>query len=206
MLLQIALDMETQEKAIGVLDQVHDLIDIIEAGLVANVEGSKIVKVFKDRYNLPVIWDQKVTDIWDCYPAIDFGADFISLNSETPYDRFANAVKYAHEHNCQVIADFCWETCNAEKMLKFEELGADQISLYPNYDHSKPAADTINLQVAKTVVKRADISVYGSLSVDNMIPVLELKPDILVVGMAIWKAENPREAALAIRELMKKYE
>ena len=208
MLLQLALDCESAERAIEVCDQCHDVIDIIEAGQVANTEGAKFVKVLKERYpKKPVVWDMKINNFYTARPAIDFGADYVSFVQDSPVEEIIEGVKYAHEHNCKVIGDMVFTKCDAEKMLMLEELGCDQISLYPNYvqDHAPQLHDTVALQVAKLILKKAEISVYGGLNLSNMTPVCELKPDIIAVGQAIWNVKKPREAAIAIKEFMNKY-
>lgn len=208
MLLQLALDCESAERAIEVCDQCHDIIDIIEAGQVANTEGAKFVKVLKERYpKNPVVWDLKVNNLYTCVPAINYGADYVSLLQDSPVSEFVSGLKYAHERNCKVIGDMVFTKCDSEKMLMLEELGCDQISLYPNYvqDHAPILHDVLALQVAKLVLKKAEISVYGGLNLKNMAPVCDLKPDIIVVGQAIWNVEKPREAAIAIKEFMSKY-
>ena len=208
MLLQLALDCESGEKAIEVCDQCHDIVDIIEVGQVANTEGAKFIKVLKKKYpKNPIVWDMKVNNLYTCTPAIEYGAAYISLQVSSPVEEIVDGVKYAHEHNCKVIGDMVFTKCDSEGMLKLEELGCDQISLYPNYvqNHAPILHDVLALQVAKMVLKKAEISVYGGLNLKNMAPVCELKPDIIVVGQAIWNVDKPREAAIAIKEFMSKY-
>ena len=53
---------------------------------------------------------------------------------------------------------------------------------------------------------KMEVSTYGGFTLENVRPVLECKPHILVVGAAIWKAEDPRAVTEAFLKLMKEYE
>jgi len=169
--------------------------------------GALFIPKVKEKYpGKEVVWDMKVRFLYTNKPAIDLGADYVSVSDDASDDDIREHLEYGHAHNCKIIGDMITEKSGSNMLMRFEELGVDQISFHPNAHHDRyPVGDVLQLQIAKLVTTHTEISAYGGFTVDNMIPVLELKPDVIVIGAAIWEAEDPRKAAIEIRELMAKY-
>ena len=206
MKLQIALDCTSAERAIEVMDQVKDVVDIIELGQVGVVQGAIFIKEMQKRYpDLEIILDLKVNHIYSYLPAIEYGVDYISV-ADMPEERLEETVEQAHKGGVKVVGDVGYSCCDAKSMYDYAKYGCDQLSFFPFISHEN--SSLLPLKLANLVKEETniEISVYGALTVNNLIPVLELTPDIVVVGAAIWNAENPRQAALEIRDLMNRYE
>ncbi len=208
MKLQIAMDMTSIDQYWDVLDKVHDLVDIIEIGNIGMYEGARLIPLTKEKYpDNEVLWDQKVQFLYSNIPAIDLGADYVSVDADANDDTFRSHLEYCHKKGCKVVGDMITASAGSVQMLRLEGLGVDQISFHPNAHHDRyPVGDVMQLQIAQIVVEHTEISAYGGFTLDNVRPVLELRPQVICVGAAIWKAEDPRKVTLAFRELMKEYE
>lgn len=205
MKLQLAFDNSSAEEFFTVMEQVKDVIDVVELGWLGNHLGAIFIKEVKAKYpNIPLVWDQKSATMFDCMPPVEYGADFVSIAFCN--EAMAKAVvDLAHPKGTKVVGDLVHSACDGQAVLKFVNAGCDEISLFPfmSYDDH----DVAPLKVVNVLKERYgfNTSVYGKLTVDNMVPVLEQKPDIIVIGAAIVKAADPRAAALKIKELMSKY-
>ena len=206
--LQIACDMTDIDLMWKVLDATYDLIDIIELGNIGQYEGARIIPMVREKYpNCEIMWDQKQSMLYTDVPAFESGADYVSVDSRSTYEtfqqHFAMREKYGSKIVCDMIGDFEGPT----KAIYAEKIGCDQISFHPNLDHDAyPVGDVKRLKYIKDAVDKIEVSTYGGFTLENVRPVLECKPDVLVVGAAIWKAEDPRAVTLKFRELMKEYE
>jgi len=205
MKLQLAFDNSSKEEFYSIMEQVKDVIDVVELGWLGNHLGAIFIKEVKEKYpDIPLVWDQKSATMFDCMPPVEYGADYVSI-------AFCNgavaraAVDLAHPKGIKVVGDLVHSACDGQAVLKFVEAGCDEISLFPFMSYEDH--DVMPLKVVNVMKERYgfQVSVYGKLTVDNMRPVLEQKPDIIVIGGAIVKAKNPREEALKIKALMNEY-
>ena len=208
MKLQVAMDMTSIEQYWSVLEKVYDIVDIIEIGNIGMYNGAVLIPQTKEKYpNKEILWDQKVQLLYTNIPAVDLGADYVSVDADA-CDEFFNAhLDYCHKKGCKVVGDMITASAGSTQMLRLEKLGVDQISFHPNAHPDRyPVGDVMQMQIARIVVDHTEICTYGGFTLDNVKPVLELKPDIVCVGAAIWDAKDPRAVALAFRNLMEKYE
>ncbi|QQO08534.1 hypothetical protein [Breznakiella homolactica] len=205
MKLQLAFDNSSAEDFFRVMDQVKDVIDVFELGWLGNHLGAIFIKEAKAKYpNIPLVWDQKSATMFDCMPPVEYGADYVSIAfCSEPVAKAA--VDLAHPKGVKVVGDIVHSACDGQAILKFARVGCDEISLFPFMGYDNP--DVTPLKVANVMREQngLPISVYGKLTVDNMKPVLELKPDIVVIGAAIVQAADPRTEAMKIKDLMAKY-
>jgi len=207
MKLQIAMDMTSPELFWDVLEKVHDVVDIVELGNIGMYCGALMIPEVKAKYpGKAICWDQKVSSLYTNRPAIDLGADYVSVSNDASDKSFIEHMEYARPMNCKIVADMVTMDAGSATFIRLEKLGVDQITFYPNAHRDRyPVGDVYTLEIAKKLVEKTEISTYGGFTPANMIPVLELKPDVVVVGAYIWDAEDPRAAALEIRALMDKY-
>jgi len=205
MKLQIAMDMTTKEVFWDVLEKIHDLIDIIELGNIATFTGADFIPIVKEKYpGKEIVWDMKVAFLYTNIPAIDLGADYVSVADNATDQDFIEHLEYCHARGCKVIGDMV-TAAGSRGFIRLEKLGVDQISFYPNAFDKYPVGDVKQFEIGKLLVKNTEMAPYGGFTPENVIPVLELKPDVLIVGKAIWDAEDPRAVTLKFRELMEQY-
>lgn len=208
MKLQIAMDMTSVDLYWDVLDKIHDLVDIIEIGNIGMYEGARLIPLTREKYpENEILWDQKVQFLYTNIPAIDYGADYVSVDADAPDDSFKDHLEYCHKKGCKVVGDMITASAGSAQMFRLEKLGVDQISFHPNALHENyPMGDVMQMKIARVAVQHTEICAYGGFTAKNIRPVLELKPEVVCVGAAIWNAEDPRKATQEILDIMKEYE
>lgn len=207
MKLQLAMDMTNEDLFWNVLSKTHDLIDIVELGNIGMYLGAQLIPKVRAKYpKLEILWDQNVKYLYANIPAINLGADYVTVDAAASDEDFELHLEYAHKLGCKVVGNLNAETAGSAQMIRLEELDVDQISFHPNaHQDLFPTGDVLQLQIAKLVLNQAEISTYGGFTLGNVYPVLALKPDIVCVGAAIWNDDDPRRAAQSFRALIEKY-
>ena len=205
MKLQFAMDKSDLEKNFRVVEEIKDLIDMVELGGLGLYTGLGGIKMVREKFpGLTLVWDQKCCSTFSNNQAIDHQPDFISI-ARMDDDTAKKTVDYAHSKGVKVVGDVQMLAMNGFEIMKYLKAGCDEISLFAVLSHD----DRYPLPTKIAQIFREKygfkFSVWGKLTRDNMIPVLECKPDILVIGTAIYDAPNPREETLKIKELMAKY-
>ncbi len=215
MQLQLAVDLFNDphiDKAIDLIDQVRDYIDIIEMDGVLIEEGPGCLKVIKDRYPEKIVYaDPKTLYAGRAEVYYRNGADCVTLSCLASDDDYKAAVNYAHSHGKIVASDFCIveKVGIAERMVQMDHLGVDIVSFGVSVDYALEGANYDNptaLLISKHLLKSAKRSVMGGVTVDNIEKLAKHKPDIIVAGRGIYDTENPREAARMMKEIMNKYD
>lgn len=210
MKLQLAMDMYDENLYWDVLEKTHDLIDLLELGNIGGRMGTKLICDTREKYpDLVIVWDQKATHFYPCMGACDDKPDFLSFTTDAEDNQIEKIVKLCREKGVGIIGDMYVGHNGPEDVQKVLKYGCDQISFHPNADSTKyPMGDVMILDYAKAIIgdRKIDISAYGGMTRKNVRPVLERKPDIIVIGQDIWNVPDPRQACIEWRELMKEYE
>ena len=208
MKLQIACDMTDIDLMWKVLDATHDLIDIIELGNIGQYEGARLIPMCKERYpECEVMWDQKQVMLYTDVPAFELGADYVSIDARSTDAVIQQHFAMREKYGSKVVYDMIGDFEGPAHALHAEKIGCDQVSFHPNLDpEAYPVGDVKKLKYIMDAVDHIEVSTYGGFTVENVRPVLECRPDVIVVGAAIFTAEDPRAVTLKFRELMKEYE
>lgn len=204
---QLAMDMTNEDQFWEVLSKTQDLIDIVEIGNIGTYLGAQLIPKVRAKYpRLEIVWDQNVRSLYANIPAINLGADYVSVDASATDEDFILHLEYAKKLNCKIVANMNVDTAGSAQMFRLEDLGVDQISFHPNaHERLYPAGDVLQLQIAKLILRQAEISVHGGFTLGNVYPVLEFKPDVVVVGAAIWSSADPRKITKDFHELLAKY-
>lgn len=209
MKLQIAMDMYDMDLYWKVLEQVHDVVDIVELGNIAGLGGSRLIGETREKYpDLCILWDAKATHYYPCMGVIDAKPAYLSMSSDADDFNYKMTIELAHAKGVKVIGDLLPGYDSPNQIHRLVDLGVDQISFHPNADPKKyPMGDVLLLDYVQAIApKDMELAAYGGFTLENVHPVLERKPEIIVVGAAIWKAEDPRAEAIRWNELLRKYE
>lgn len=207
--LQVAMDMTDLDLYWKVLEEVHDLADIIEIGLIAHRGGSVLIEQTREKYpDSVIVWDTKEAHFITNSTIIPLKPDYLSVASFADIENIEATVKMAHEYGVKVIGDFLPGHNGPDDVIRMCSLGVDQVSAHPNADSRKyPMGDTFVYDYVKALAPEGmEISTYGGFTPENVLPLLERKPDIVVVGQSIWKDNDPRESTKRWKKLLAEYD
>ncbi len=205
MLLQLALD---RPEHFAVLTAVHDLVDIVEVGtpVLKRYGVSAIATARELSSGAPVLADTKTVDGGglEAHLVLGAGATMMTVLSVASPATHAIVGAAAAEHGAWVVVDTITESGKSELLPEGATYPASYgyVAVHAPSD-MRVAGTPITSHIAAVRDMRARgwrVSLAGGIGPDTLDAVLEVEPEILVVGSAITEAENPREVAQWIRE------
>ncbi|MFD1173511.1 3-hexulose-6-phosphate synthase [Oceanobacillus picturae] len=204
MKLQLALDRLSREECFRILEETKESVDIIEVGTgVIKEYGMEIVRQVRARYpDKTIVADMKTCDAGkhEAKQAFEAGADITTVMAFSGDLTIADTLRVAKEHGSRIMTDLL-EVDKAERVEELVGLGVDLVSLHVGKDKQQEGSFDTSLFA---LVKDHDIevTVAGGINAETLPDIIEGKPDTVIVGSAITKAENPREAADQLKELL----
>lgn len=208
MKLQIALDVKTIKEAVDIVKEVHDYIDIIEAGMVSLYCGLDAVKSLKEHFpDLEVLADLKTMDGgYGCSKAaFEYGADYATVAGVAGDNTILGGIKAGKEFNRKIVVDMISTKNFNTRVKEVDDMGVDIICVHTAYDvyDNSDATPLGELQLAKKIVKNAKISVAGGISFSTIEDIISLNPDIVVIGGAIVGSNNMKETAKRFSKIIR---
>lgn len=207
MKLQIGLDDITLDAAVKLLGNVADSIDIIETGTPLVLEyGMEAVRTMRRAFpGKAILCDAKIMDGGTIEAAAAFraGADYVTVLGVADTSTISAVVKEAGTWGKQVVADLLCVEDFETAIPALEALGVDMVAVHVGVDQQRsgrtPLHDLIRL---RSIVKKAKVAVAGGISSATLLQYLPHGPDVVIVGGAIYNAQNPLAEAMALRALM----
>ncbi|WP_249869101.1 3-hexulose-6-phosphate synthase [Oceanobacillus saliphilus] len=204
MKLQLALDRLTRDECLQIVSETEKLIDLIEVGTgVIKEYGMAIVRQMRDLYpDKIIVADMKTCDAGghEAKQAFEAGADIVTVMAFSSDLTIKETLKVAAEYGKQVMVDLL-EVISRDRLAELQNISVNLVSLHVGIDKQQEGnfnTDLFNL------VKGFDfeVSVAGGINLDTFIDIVQEKPDTIIVGSAITKAENPKEAATKMKNML----
>lgn len=198
--LQLALDLVNIPEAIKVVKEVEEYIDIVEIGtpVVIN-EGLRAVKEVKAAFpNLKVLADLKIMDAagYEVMKASEAGADIITILGAAEDMSIKGAVEEAKAQGNKILVDMIGIKDIETRAMELDELGVDYICVHTGYDLQAIGQNSFeDLMTIKNVVKNAKTAIAGGIKLDTLPEVVQLKPDLIIVGGGIANQDDKAAAA-----------
>lgn len=198
--LQLALDLVNIPEAIEVVKEVEEYIDIVEIGtpVVIN-EGLRAVKEVKAAFpNLKVLADLKIMDAagYEVMKASEAGADIITILGAAEDMSIKGAVEEAKAQGNKILVDMIGIKDIKSRAKELDELGVDYICVHTGYDLQAIGQNSFeDLMTIKNVVKNAKTAIAGGIKLDTLPEVVQLKPDLIIVGGGIANQDDKAAAA-----------
>lgn len=205
MKLQIALDLDSLEKAQEIGERIHDLVDIIGLGTPLMLkEGTRAVAEMKKRFpDVLILADMKIADggYVEAKFAFDEGADIVTVLGISADETILGVRRAAREAGKMVYVDMLSVENLAERSRELDALDVDIIGVHTAFDVQKTGRTPFNdLAVLKANCKNAQVAVAGGIKLDTIHRAGELGADIAIVGNALVGSENIRETAVKFKE------
>lgn len=207
MKLQIALDDIEMERALALVEEVREYIDIIEMGTpFIYQEGIRAVSVFKEAFpEKEILADMKIMDAgyYEAEQALKAGADYVTFLAVTDKGTAKACVQAADKYGKEAVADMICVEDIPKCVKELEELGVHGIAVHTGVDQQAAGRTPLgDLEILKKHCKTAKISVAGGINEKTIASYAQLQPDIVIVGSGLCHAENPKEMAKIIKEGM----
>ncbi|RKY90776.1 3-hexulose-6-phosphate synthase [candidate division KSB1 bacterium] len=211
MKLQLALDMVDIEGAKAILKEVNGVIDIAEVGTPFVIkEGLRAVTEIKNAYpSLKVLADLKIMDAGEHEARLGFhaGADIVTVLGVADDITIRRVVKAARECRGQVMVDMISVADIEKRAVQIDNFGVDYICVHTAFDVQDSANDPLEeMKLLKHALQNAKPAIAGGIKKDTLKQIIPYKPEIVVVGGSITSRPDVRQAALEIKEIMKKGE
>lgn len=202
--LQIAVDGVEMEGALALAAALHDVVDIFEVGTPLILRsGLETVRRLKDRYpGMTVLADTKIADGGkiECGDACRAGADIVTVLAFADDAVVRGVIDMAHACGRKAMADLIHVRDIESRAAHMLELGADYVCVHTAYDLQAEGRTPLSeLECLSRILPGERLAVAGGIRNETIDSYLALRPGIVIMGSALYGAEDPRAAALGAR-------
>jgi 3-hexulose-6-phosphate synthase/6-phospho-3-hexuloisomerase len=197
--LQFAVDAESIEEFVSVIETVYFHFDILEIGTPLIIaEGLRAVEIFKTRWPDKIcLADTKIMDAGSKEADIAFnkGADIVTVLGCADDVTIVEVVKTARKYNKRVMVDLmnCRNLSYRVKQLK--TLDVDILCVHAATDSKKDIPGLFNELKAVRKLVKCPLAIAGGISENTILDAVSAGASIVIVGGAISRAEHPAETA-----------
>ena len=220
MKLQLTIDHGKRHEVIAIVDKLADHVDVVEIGYPQIVTfGLDLIKDIRAAHpDLCICVDAKVfhggTGVTTrCF---DAGADIVTVLSAAPNPVISKMVEKAHSYGGQIMCDMSAPARSvAQRTAEVDDLGVDYVAVHtgylPEYDYDlethrrwfTPKVKPLDLaKVAKRNLRHAGLCLNTGINEGNIREVLELRPEVVMVGRGILDSDDWVAAAERLRRYM----
>ncbi|MEC2159589.1 3-hexulose-6-phosphate synthase [Virgibacillus halodenitrificans] len=203
--LQLALDRLDWDTCFQVVEDTEEAIDYIEIGTgVIKEYGMAIVREMRKRYpDKVIVADMKICDAGkhEAKQAFEAGADITTVMAFASPITIQDTMEVARECDKQVMVDLLGVT-SQEQIRELNEINVMSVGLHIGKDQQQK--NTFHHDLF-SLVKGYDfnVTVAGGINLETLPQIVERRPDTVIVGSAITKAEKPKRAAQEMKHIMK---
>ncbi|KIL41507.1 3-hexulose-6-phosphate synthase [Gordoniibacillus kamchatkensis] len=208
---QLALDRMTIPEAIEMARTVQDHVDWIEVGTSLIKEfGMDSVKAIKKAFpDKVVVADMKTFDNAKyefelCYQA---GADVATVMGAAPLVTVETCMDTAAKYGKTVMIDLLHTSADQQAYLFRYETAISCMHVSKDEQEQKGHAlhSTFHAGELTALPDGLKLAVAGGITLQSLPNLLEMRPFVVIVGSAITKAANPRQAAFDIKQVLEQH-
>ncbi|MBQ2309637.1 MAG: 3-hexulose-6-phosphate synthase [Erysipelotrichales bacterium] len=209
MKLQVALDTLTLDECVHLLEEIREDTDIAEVGTPFIIEeGMRPVRELKKRFpELEILADAKIMDAgeYEAEKCFSAGADIVTVLGAANDATIEGVVRAAKRYGKKVMADMI-EVSDLEKRAgEIDGLGVDYICVHTAWDVQNTGKNPLDdLITVNKVLKKAKSAVAGGVKLSTAEPIAKEHPSVVVVGGGIIQAQNRKETAGKIKEILRR--
>lgn len=205
MKIQLALDRLSIGRCFQILEQTKDSIDWIEIGTgVIKQYGMSIIEEIKTAYPEKIIVaDMKTCDAGkhEAIQAFEAGADITTVMAFSADKTIEDTLQVAADYNKRIMIDLLGIN-NPKRIEELCKLGVKLVSLHYGKDMQQEGELQTDLFSLVKDYQHLEVSVAGGINIQSLPAIIEKKPEIVIVGSAITSANNPRDVAAKMKEMV----
>ena len=209
--LQIALDLVNTHRALQIAEEaLRGGVDWIEAGTpLIKSEGMNVLRELHKKFpNKILVADMKTADggSIEIEMAAKSGAKIVLMLGGSDNASVTEAVEAAEKYGvmlgCDTI-DIPQERL-VQRALELEELGVGMICSHVGVDQQVIYGGEKTLDVARILKEKLNpttwLAIAGGINSETAAKAKEIGVDVIIVGGALYKSQNPEETARKIKE------
>lgn len=193
MKMQISFDLTDLEKAIELAKNVESHADIFEIGtLLLYKYGVEAVKLFKETFpQKSFLVDTKIVDRARESIAIfePFNIQFLTVMAEANKDTLQTACAHAQNAKIKLMLDLSDSHTPGQSAMEAKTLGFHGLIIHNTEDHIEPMTLIEKWEMVRGNTN-LPIFIGGKINRQLMATIHTLKPEGVIVGSAILKAQN----------------
>ena len=204
--LQVALDLINAKRAIQIAKEaIEGGADWLEAGTpLIKAEGMEVIRQLS-KLGKKVVADMKTMDVGsiEAEMAAKAGAGIISILGVASNETINEAIEAAKRYGIEVMVDLIGIRDVEKRAKELEEMGVDYICVHTAVDEQMTGKDFF--RDLKKIVRSCSIpiAVAGGINSETARIAVKNGATIVIVGGAIIKAENVKEATKRIKMAIK---
>lgn len=201
MKLQIAIDLCNTEELLELVSKVKDIVDIVEVGTpIIMLEGQLGIIKLREKYpNMVILDDMKIVDggKLEAGYACAAGADIITVLACADDLTINDVIEETHKHHRKTMVDLINVDDVVSRAKEIDEMGADYICVHTASDVQKTGKNPLaDLKKIKSIVRNAKLACAGGIDLKTIASIVELEPEIVIIGSGITMAEDPKAMAM----------
>ncbi|GEK60161.1 Fe-S cluster assembly protein HesB [Marinococcus halophilus] len=202
MKIQLALDRLPWNDCFKIVHQTEAYIDWIEIGTgVIKEYGMDIVRQMKKEYpDQLLVADMKTCDAAraETIQAFEAGADVTTVMAFAPDASIQAVLETAGEYGKKAFVDLL-NVQDKQRLDELDKFGVRSASLHIGKDMQRENAGDNDYYRLLQAFPHWEVSAAGGLQAETLYKIKDARPDVIIIGGAITKSENPRQTAEQIR-------
>lgn len=202
--LQVALDFENLSRALlAAREAVEGGADWVEAGTpLIKSEGLNAVRELKKAFpDRRIVADMKIMDTgaFEVEIAAKSGADIVTVLGASDDETIADAVRGGEKYGAEVMVDLLGVSDPGARARTASQLGAAAVCWHVGIDQQMTGRTPFEALEALAGASPIPVAVAGGLNSETVADACRAGAQVLIVGGAITKSPDIREATRAVR-------
>jgi 3-hexulose-6-phosphate synthase/6-phospho-3-hexuloisomerase len=203
--LQVALDFIELDRAMAVAAAaVEGGADYLEAGTpLIKSEGLDVIRRLRRQFpSATIVADLKTMDAGriETEAAAKAGADVVTVLAGASEGTIRECVEAAGRYGIKVAVDLMGVSDMAAFAARAQELGVDWLDVHCGIDVQMQGGDALDLLRQVRAATSLTVAVAGGINSETAAAAAQAGADVIIVGGAITKSADVRQAAAAIRK------
>jgi len=204
-ILQVALDLINGKRAIQIArEAIEGGADWLEAGTpLIKAEGVSIIRELK-KLGKKIVADMKTMDVGsvEAEMAARAGASIISILGVAGDETIREVVEAGRKYGIEVMVDLMGIDDIKKRAKEVEEMGADYLCVHTSIDEQMAGKNVFSHLKEIAGESKIPVAVAGGINSETAGEAIKNGASIVIVGGAIIKAKDVREATRQIKKAM----
>jgi len=206
--LQVALDLMNIKRAIRIAKEaVKGGVDWIEVGtpLIKSEGMDAIRKLRKEFPEKKLVADMKTMDVGgvEVEMAAKAGADIIGVLGAADDETLKEGIRAARNYDSEIFADLIRVEDQVKRAEEVTELGVDYIGVHIGIDAQMKGEEPGELVEKVSEATTLPVAAAGGLNSETAPEIVKRGADIIIVGGAIIKAKDVKQAAENVKKAIR---